>query len=424
MSFKLISKEGSFCSIMQRIQEEAPTRTFIADHDCDRIGDAIVPKVKTPIELEIELNDIVFFDASGAGEEAEVLKSKGHSVIGAGRLNDLLELDRPFGLDFMRRHSIPLPESYTFQDIDETIEFVKKHPDRYVFKPSGNPSLSLTYVSTSPENMIGMLPYLKRESEKKSGGKCEFVLQQVVEGIEMSTEAWFNGKNFLLPLNSTFEEKKFMDGGRGTQTGCMGSVMWNWSHEISKRLYELLFRDMEEELADARYFGPLDVNAIWTPRGPFGLEFTPRFGFDAIQGFLRTLDISPANFFQNLGGMVRLPTKDDQMSMAVAVSTPPYPTETEEVPKVPILGISSEDLRDTVYFYDMMFDAEINMFTTSGAYNWVCSVTDNDVSFERLRRRIYQKVDTIEVADKQFRLDIGDRFVSDLRKVTKWIGSY
>lgn len=272
--------------------------------------------------------------------------------------------------------------------------------------------------------MIGMLPYLKRESEKKGGGKTEFVLQQVIDGVEMSTEAWFNGKNFILPLNSTFEEKKFMEGGRGMQTGCMGSILWNWSPEISIKLYEMLFRSMEDELAEAGYLGPLDVNAIWTPSGPFGLEFTPRFGFDAIQGFLRTLDVSPATFLRDLQGLSSVPARDAQLSMAVALSTPPYPVETEDVPKVPILGVTPQDLREMVYSYDMMFDPEIGMYTTSGAYNWVCSITDNDESFERLRRRIYKKVDTIEVADKQFRSDIGDRFLTDLRKVTQWIGAY
>lgn len=404
---------------MHRIaQEEKGCLTYVAEHECEKIGDNIVLKVKTPIELDFKQDDVVIFDANGAGSEADTLKEKGYTVIGAGGLNDRLELDRDFGLIFMENHGIPVPPSFTFEDIDACIEFIRKNPDRYVFKPHGNPSLALTYVATSAENMLGMLPYLKRETDKKSEGHgTSFVLQKVVEGVEMSTEAWFNGKNFILPLNSTMEEKKFMDGGRGPNTGCMGSVLWNWSQEISIKLYEMLFKDMEADLAEAGYLGPLDINAIWTPKGPFALEFTPRFGFDAIQGFLRTLDVSPAAFLRGLRGSSSVPAREGQLAMAVAVSTPPYPTETEEIPKVPVRGISPLELADTVYQYDMMFDPDINMYTTAGAYNWVCSVTDNDTDFNKLRRRIYKKVSEIEVADKQYREDIGDRFLRDLSRV-------
>lgn len=366
-------------------------------------------------QLRIDPHEsVVISDMVGAGEACDILKEKGVYVIGGGRLNDQLELDRDFGTDFMRKHGILVSETTVFTNFADARKFIEETGKRYVFKPNGNLETDLTYVSTSAENLLGMLDYL--ESRVPEG--CEFELQEFIDGIEMSTEAWFNGEKFLQPINSTMEEKKFMVGNVGPNTGCMGNVVWSWEPEISDYLYRTLFKPMEEELQEAKYLGPLDINAIWTPEGPYGLEFTSRFGYDAIQAYSLLLEVPLKDFFEHLRGFNSMPVSQNKIAMAVRVSLPPFPNE-GEVPEVPILNY--KEFGDNIFLSDVYFDEDTNELKCAGEDGYVMCVAHAGRSLDSIREKIYHIIEEIEIPGKQYRVDIGGRVPIERKEVTRYI---
>lgn len=416
MAIKLISKEGDMLPMTLRMYEQGiETLAYIEKQDC-KMHDNMQPKVGSTTELDIQPQDTVIFDMVGAGKTADYIKRKGYTVIGAGEINDRLELDREFGDSFMTKHGIRTPSSDAFTDFDEAERYIREHKSRYVFKPSGNLETQLTFVSDSAEQLLEMLPLLR----KKVPDGTEFELQEYLDGVEMSTEAWFNGRRFILPINSTMEEKKLLAGGLGPNTGCMGNVVWYWSDEVSQLLYELLFKQLEEPLADAGYLGPLDINAIWTAQGPYGLEFTARFGYDAIQASSRLLDGGLADFLENLQGLERVPLvrEPGDYSCSVRVSIPPFPNE-GEVREYPIGGFTKRD-KENLYFSDTYIDDQ-GTLRCAGSDGYVATIADDAASHQRALDRVYRVAERLEIPEKQYRIDIGERVSREALLVEAYI---
>jgi len=403
-SIKVISKDGDFLSLAYRM--------LLAEHDVDvylenksKMYDGILFKVHDINELDIEKDDMVIFDMVGGGRGADKLKDRGIHVVGGGRLNDDLELYRCSGMEFLEDTGITVPPYSVLYTEEEARELIESTGERYVFKPDGNQSTDLTYVATSPENMIRMLPYLFAKVPEGT----PVVLQEFAEGIEMSTEAWFNGDEFMRPINSTMEEKKFMAGDLGPNTGCAGNVVWWWDEDKSEKLYELLFKQMEPALREARYMGPLDINCIWTKDGPMGLELTTRFGYDAIQAASRLIDMEFGEFLYKLPQTNMIPTTSDKYALAIRVSIPPYPND-GEVPEVPIGGVP-EEFEDNVYLSDVFSDPY--GLSCAGTDGYVCAVADTGHQISKIQERVVNIIDRLEIPSKQYRIDVGDRVSGD-----------
>lgn len=400
MKYILLSKDGDFLPLLYRMHKAKEEVIAYIDNS-DDIHDGLTPTVHSALEIDVEQNDVIIFDMVGAGEAADRLKKDGHQVIGGGVFNDKLELDRKFGTDFMKKHGIQIPPTWEFDTMDAVKDFVENNPERYVFKPNGNLETDLTYVATSAENLLAVLPWL--ESRIPEG--TEFEIQQFTEGIEMSTEAWFNGEKFLQPINSTMEEKKFMAGNVGPATGCMGNVVWTWDDDTSQFLYEYLFQPLEEELRKQNYLGPLDINGIWNEDGIHGLEWTARFGYDAIQAYTRLLNKPLAQVLMDLPTLDIMPVKQDYIAIAIRVSIPPFPSE-GDVPNVPLLGLND---RDRIYLNDVKKDEKLGL-VCAGTDGYVLAVCSDGKSLKTATAKAYEVIDELEIPNKQYRIDIGERY--------------
>ena len=406
-SIKLISKNGDFLPLLHRMSNAGhEVKAYVEGNP--KMYTGMLPKVQDINELDITDGDLVIFDMVGGGKGADLLKEKGIQVVGGGKLNDKLELDREFGMQFMKKYGIRIPPSIYCDTLDEARDVIQKSGKRYVFKPDGNQTTDLTYVSESPEDLLRMLDYF----EDKIPPGTAFVLQEFIEGVEMSTEAWFNGRHFLLPINSTFEEKKFMAGGYGPNTGCAGNVVWFWDDDRSEKLYRLLFKEMEPVLEEAGYVGPLDVNAIWTAEGPVGLEFTTRFGYDAIQCSSRLIDMELGEFLHDLPSLPEVPVKQGTFAMSVRVSIPPYPNE-GDIPEVPIDVGSCP--ADNLYLADV-YQREDGL-ACGGQDGYILAIADHGTRLSRVARGVYEKVDRLVIPGKQIRIDTSDRVDRDMLQI-------
>lgn len=411
MKYILLSKDGDFLPLLYRMQEDGEEVIAYVD-EVDDIHKGLTPLADDALEIEVAPDDVIIFDMVGAGKAADQLKKRGNTVIGGGSFNDKIELDRKFGTDFMQKHDIQTPPTWEFNSMDEVRNHVEKNAERYVFKPNGNLETDLTYVSSSSEDLLAVLPWI--ESRIPEG--TEFELQQFVEGVEMSTEAWFNGDKFLLPINSTMEEKKFMAGNVGPATGCMGNVVWVWDDETSEFLYEYLFKPLEPELRKHNYLGPLDINGIWTTDGIYGLEWTSRFGYDAIQAFSRVLSRPIQQVLKELPTLDRLPVNSGVLGVGVRVSIPPFPSE-GEVPNVPILGA---DDTEHLYFADVKIDDNLGL-VCAGTDGYVLSVCAEAKSHKKALATAYEVIDNLEIPNKQYRIDIGERYSNDRAEIERII---
>lgn len=374
MRVLLISKDGIGAWFLLRLLHDG--------HDVDwhlldnsqrhrRVLRGLVPP-PLPEFPDPETYDLVVFDSTGNGELAEKVRAVS-PVLGDGVLSSRLEDDRLFGINVMEQCGLEVPPYESFDSPDQARAFLKKRPARYVYKPftpSGGQEqdTATTYVSDSPEDMELNLDQL---FEQTSG--TPFLLQEFIEGTECSTEGWFDGTQFHLH-NHTLEEKKFLDNGVGPNTGCACNLVWATNGPT--KLFQRTVQRLSEFLKAHNYRGMVDINTIVTPLHAYGLEFTPRFGYEGSCNLFSMLDGDLGQMFHQMVTATPSDTLDfrttSKWAATVRYSIPPYPSEFpgQHPRDVPIKGVNLEDAWHSYFLYDAMMDggnlvtAGVNGFVT------------------------------------------------------------
>jgi phosphoribosylamine--glycine ligase len=239
-----------------------------------------------------------------------------------------------------------------------------------------------------------------------------------VKGIEISTEGWFNGKDWIRPFNHTFEKKRLMASDRGPNTGCMGNVVWPTNGD---KLTAQVVEPLAPLLEKVGYVGPIDVNCIVDDTDAYFLEFTPRFGYEAIQAWGELLQEKLFDFLYGVasGQPIEVPYHDES-SIAIRLSVSPYPNK-EDIEKwkgVQVLDIPKE-ARKHIWLADVMKPDGIEVL--AGVDGVVGCVTARGQSVRECQRRAYRTVKNICIhQDVQYRTDIGDGAEQDKEKLKEW----
>jgi len=373
--------------------------------------EGIVPKFLKHIP-DPDPYDLIVFDECTYGEDADEMR-KVTPVIGCSAFAEKLEDDRLFGIEFMQQCGIVVPPYEPFDNVDKAIKWLEGNNKRYVLKPSGHvKDKALTYVSESAEDMIGFL-------EKSNGSIKEFVLQEFIEGTEVSTNAWFNGERFFA-LDHSLEEKKFMSGGIGPNTGCSGVTYW--MPEGETKLFKEGLGKIASKLAAANFVGPIDLNTICTKNAAYGLEWTPRFGYEGISLQMSLLPMEIGEFLFKVATGEEMTPFDSKANFAasVRITVPPYPKEYEgeRTPSKPVKGITPEDI-DTFYLSDVKVDEDYEL-QTLGTDGLVGAPVATGDTIKEAFAAVQKKIDKLQIPDLQYRNDIAEcceRRYSELSKM-------
>ncbi|MBQ6915906.1 MAG: phosphoribosylamine--glycine ligase, partial [Kiritimatiellae bacterium] len=123
-------------------------------------------------------------------------------------------------------------------------------------------------------------------------GEC-IVIEEFLEGPEVSVLAFTDGTS-VVPMVSSMDHKRALDGDRGLNTGGMGAVAPNpyYTPELAAECMERIFlptiRAMREEGREFR--GCLYFGLMLTRDGPKVIEYNCRFGDPETQAVLPLLE--------------------------------------------------------------------------------------------------------------------------------------
>ena len=190
--------------------------------------------------------DTIIFDDIGFGPKAEQLRGEGKLVFGGSTYTDKLELDREYGQSELNLAGVDTLPSWNFTSFDAAIDLVKNNPDRYVLKPSGKAQneKELLFIGQEADgkDVVQVLEHYKANWSKKIK---EFLIQKYAEGVEIAVGAFFNGKDFVLPICVNFEHKRLFPNELGPSTGEMGC--YDEQTEVLTNNGWKLFRDLAAE---------------------------------------------------------------------------------------------------------------------------------------------------------------------------------
>lgn len=431
MRILLLSTAGIGAWFLLRLEREG--------HQCDwslldpEKGQSKILKGLIPPPLKDEPKfedyDLVIFDCTGNGELADEI-SKVTPVIGDSLLATRLEDDRLFGIQVMEECGIEVPSYEVFSNPEEAKAFLAESPKRYVFKPfvppGGEQECDTTYVSENAEDLIKCLDSLWHDSQE-----TPFLLQEVVEGAEISTEAYFDGSSFYFH-NHTLEEKKFMSGGFGPNTGCSGNLVW--ATNGPNRLFTEGLAKLQPFLRDSGYRGMIDLNTIVNENHAYGLEWTPRFGYDASASIFSLIQSDLGNFFHSIasapeGGCDHDPSPilRGRWSASERLTIPPYPEENADFSRgLPIKGIALEDAWLNCYMWDVMLDTQRTGeegLVTAGLNGIICCPIASAHTPEGAWKGLAKLSKPIKIPNLQCRDDLEDSTLKRLKEVKEmgWI---
>lgn len=340
-------------------------------------------------------------------------------VIGGTTYTDKLEDDRAFGQEELKSHGISILPYREFTSFDEAINFVQENPDRYVLKPSGEAEniKGLLFVGEDEDgnDMIQVMEdYRKAWSDKIP----KFQLQKRVIGVEVAVGAFFNGKEFIYPINVNFEHKKLFPGDLGPSTGEMGTTMF-WS--APNKIFNRTLKKLEPRLAEEGYVGYIDINCIVNSHGIYPLEFTSRFGYPTIsiqyEGMLNPI----GEFLYEIarGNRPNLKVKRG-FQIGVRIVVPPFPFNDKET-----FSVKS---KDSVIFFKKFVEGvhieDVKLFNdkwlvtgTSGVVLIVCGTGQ---TMKQTQNQVYSRIKDIIIPHMYYRTDIGSRWFEESDKLNAW----
>lgn len=237
---------------------------------------------------------ITIVDDNGYGDQMDFLRNNGWKVIGGSAYCDTIEHERGKGLELMKEIGLDIPYEKDFDNIGDAIDFLEGEDNdcRYVFKPEGEEfaGSSRTYTGKNKQDLLDYLKWTKADIIEKHTDITKFVLQEFVEGIEADFSAYVSHGKFMDNIVLIdIEEKKSGDGNKGQAEGCMGNIIVNVG---KSKYFDMYLKPLEKYLTECDYTGCISLNNIFATKTggkhqiyqegvPYGLEFTPRFGWDA-----------------------------------------------------------------------------------------------------------------------------------------------
>jgi len=239
-----------------------------------------VKSVKDYLETAEQVDCVVVSDV-GMIRDVDKLREKGIKVFGASSKGQRLEFDRGYAKKVFEENGLLVPKSRSFTTISEGIKVVEK--EKRPFAVKGDESMGVgeckTYIGHAPEDTIFFL----EQWREKIGEKVNYIMEDVIDGVEVACGGWFNGKEFVDPININFEFKRlFPNCPSSILTGEMGSV-FRYVNKKSCPIYQHSIGKLEKFLAENYGAGYFDLNAIANNDGLYILEATARFGIPSIQ---------------------------------------------------------------------------------------------------------------------------------------------
>lgn len=405
MRILFLSKQGDGLGIADRLTQEGhDVRFWASDSSYARDLQGIVARVDT-WRPSVTWADLVVADMVGFSAHEPVFQRYGKPVISCNPVADILELDRSKAMTAAQAVGMTVPKHWSFRTPAQALlDFEWKEP--VYIKPSGNLQAGETRCAQTYEQFRWTMGHLPVDQD--------VVVQERIEGIEISTEGWFNGTDFIRPFNHTFEEK-FLLPGCGPNTGSMGSLVVRAGE--NRLVSDTLLR-MVPFLRKAAYRGPLDINCIVSKDAAYFLEFTARMGYDAIEALATGLrEPLGALLFETAAGTKKEMSLTKDYMIAVRLCSPPYPFAGAATPNVPLDGIVAENRK---YFFPTGVMKRGDRYLTSGSDGVVGKVTAAGRTVQEARSRVYRTLGNIKGVDLFYRQDIGTRVERDLAQLKEW----
>ena len=245
-------------------------------------------------------------------------------------------------------------------------------------------------------------------SDKKFGDSGnQIVIEEFLTGPEVSVLSFTDGKT-VVPMVSSMDHKRALDGDEGLNTGGMGTIAPNpyYTKDMDKRCMEEIFLPtMHAMNAEGRTFkGCLYFGLMLTPNGPKVIEYNCRFGDPETQVVLPLLESDLLTIMQACANGTLADTEVKFFAgsaCCVVMASKGYPEAYEKGYEITMdAGIDGE-----VYIAGAKLDGG-KLLTNGGR---VLGVVATAETLEGAIEKAYAQVEKVHFDNAFYRRDIGQR---------------
>ena len=326
-------------------------------------------------------------------------------IIGPQKYGSMLEGSKAFAKDFMKRHQIPTAKYAEFnaENILEAELFLENSKPPYVLKADGLAAgkgvLIIEDLSEAKEELRKMLIEGKFGKASK-----KVVIEEFLEGIELSCFVLTDGKNFItLPMAKDY--KRIGEGDTGLNTGGMGAVSpvpfvdSIFENKILDKIIKPTIEGMR--LDNIPYKGFIFIGLIKVGDEPKVIEYNVRMGDPETEVVIPRINNDLVKIFKalNEGTLDKIELDINSQSAATIMAVSKGYPENYEKGKV-IKGVEKDNL---------VFHAGTRLMSgqliTSGGR--VLSVTSFGSNHRKAINNSYEALQKIHFDGIYYRKDIG-----------------
>ena len=337
-------------------------------------------------------------------------RAAGLPIFGPTRAAAQLESSKDFAKAFMLRHGIPTAQYQTFEHAPAAHDYVNQKGAPIVIKADGLAAGKGVIVAMTLDEAHAAINDMLLGNKMGNAG-ARVVIEDFLQGEEASFIVMSDGDN-VLPMATSQDHKRLLDGDKGPNTGGMGA--YSPAPVVSEAVYqrvmdEIILPTIRGMKADGIEFtgflyAGLMIDAAGAPRT---IEFNCRFGDPETQPIMSRLDSDLVDLVE-----AALNRKLDsasaqwkpQTAVGVVLAAQNYP-DTPKKGDV-IHGIDAANQIGKVFHAGTALNERGEVVTNGGRVLCVVGLGDDVAA---AKQRAYQALAEVQFDGMQYRTDIADK---------------
>lgn len=337
-------------------------------------------------------------------------------IFGPTKAAAQLESSKDFAKAFMKRHGIPTSEYMTFSDPALAHAYIDQRGAPIVIKADGLAAGKGVVVAMSLDEAHAAIDMMLSDNKLGDAG-ARVVVEDFLAGEEASFIVMVDGAK-VLPLASSQDHKRLLDGDLGPNTGGMGAyspapVVTPAIH--AKAMREVILPTVHGMAKDGiPYSGFLYAGLMIGEDGAIKvLEFNCRMGDPETQPIMFRLKSDFVDLLEAAvdGTLDKIEADwDRRVALGVVLAAANYPDSPRKGDVIQGLSKATDDAH--VFHAGTAATADGHVLTNGGRVLCVTALGD---SVKMAQKRAYEVVDQIRFDGMQYRSDIGYRALTPRR---------
>ena len=336
----------------------------------------------------------------------DALNEIGIDCFGPNKAAAIIEGSKVFSKNLMKKYNIPTAEYEVFSNLEDALEYLETAPIPTVIKADGLAlGKGVIIAETRDDAKEAVRSMMEDKIFGESGSKV--VIEEFLTGPEVSVLSFTDGKT-VVPMVSSMDHKRALDGDKGLNTGGMGTIAPNpyYTEAIAKECMEKIFIPTINAMnSENRTFkGCLYFGLMLTPKGPKVIEYNCRFGDPETQVVLPLLE---SDLLTVMKATTNCTLSDCEVKFkngaaaCVVMASQGYPQKYESGFDLVI----DKSVEDTVYVAGAK-SVEGVLKTAGGR---VLGVTATADTLPEALEKAYEKVNYVKFENAYYRKDIGKK---------------